>query len=377
MKKLLSIFVILTIIISSVAVFAAETTATETAKPTITFSDVDDKMAGAEAIKKLVNAGVLNGYTDGTFRPNNPLTRAELCKIINIAFKYTEPAADTFSDVKKDDWFYSQVAIAKKAGYIAGHADGTFKGNDYLTREQACTIITRVAKLYDLSMTETITDAVSEWAVPYVNKVVANRLMSLEEGGKFRATENITRAELTGVVANFVVDTPVAEKPVEDNKKDEPTKEEDKKEENKKPSTGGGGGGGGGGSRPSTPDKEPEEVKPDAGEVKEQISALNGEITEYLKETSKSEENAEFISFMKDVQSILDEVANEEKINDKDYIKNKYGQDILDKYGKLSSSTVSKVDNALLSFESASVLLDLFNTNAGDVQDKVDELLKG
>ena len=50
-------------------------------------------------------------------------------------------------------------------------------------------------------MTETITDTVSDWAVPYVNKVVANRLMSLEAGGKFRATENITRGELTAVMA--------------------------------------------------------------------------------------------------------------------------------------------------------------------------------
>ena len=51
----------------------------------------------------------------------------------------------TFSDVKKEDWYYNYVAIAKKAGYITGHADGTFKGNDYLTREQTCTIVSRVA----------------------------------------------------------------------------------------------------------------------------------------------------------------------------------------------------------------------------------------
>ena len=188
---------ILTMMLSSIGVFAAETS-----KPT--FTDVDANSISGQAIYKLVNAGVLNGYSDGTFKPNNPLTRAELCKIVNLVFGYTEAATDTFTDVSKSDWFYNYVAVAKKAGYITGHADGTFKGNDYLTREQACAIITRVTELFDLSMTETITDEVSSWAIPYVNKVVSNRLMSLEAGGKFRATENITRGELTSVMAVFV-----------------------------------------------------------------------------------------------------------------------------------------------------------------------------
>lgn len=197
MKRILSLLVIFAMMLSCIGVFAAEAT-------TPVFTDVDADSTTGKAIYKLVNAGVLNGYTDGTFRPNNPITRAELCKIVNLVFNYTEADTEGFTDVSTSDWFYSYVSIAKKAGYITGHGDGTFKGNDYLTREQACAIITRVTKLFDLPMTETITDTVSDWAVPYVNKVVANRLMSLEAGGKFRATENITRGELTAVMAVFV-----------------------------------------------------------------------------------------------------------------------------------------------------------------------------
>ena len=145
MKKLLSLFIVFALVISNVTVFAssASNTAnadTATAKTTtvaetktITFSDVDANTSSGAAVYKLVNAGILNGYADGTFRPNNPITRAELCKVVNLAFKYTDESTDTFSDVKSSDWFYSYVAIAKKAGYITGHADGTFKGNNYLT----------------------------------------------------------------------------------------------------------------------------------------------------------------------------------------------------------------------------------------------------
>ena len=222
MKKVLSLLIILAVVLSSTAVFAndirvpenlpTETLPTQSSSavkqetPKVTFSDVDANTATGKAIYKLVNAGILNGYEDGTFRPNNPLTRAELCKIVNLVFNYTESEEVSFSDMTKNDWFYNYVAVAKKAGYITGHADGTFKGNDYLTREQTCTIITRVTDLFDISMTETITDAVSQWAVPYVNKVVANKLMPLEEGGKFRATENITRAELVVVMSRFVTE---------------------------------------------------------------------------------------------------------------------------------------------------------------------------
>ena len=105
MKKLLSMFIVFALVISSVTVFASS--ASDTAKTTveeiktITFSDVDANASSGVAIYKLVNAGILNGYEDGTFRPNNPLTRAELCKIVNLVFKYTEAEELTFSDVKK------------------------------------------------------------------------------------------------------------------------------------------------------------------------------------------------------------------------------------------------------------------------------------
>ena len=397
MKKLLSLFIIFTIAISSITVFAAEVTA-ETAKPAIVFSDVDVNSTSGKDILKLVNAGILNGYTDGTFRPNNPLTRAELCKIVNIAFKYTEAAEETFSDVKADDWFYSQVAIAKKAGYIAGHADGTFKGNDYLTREQACTIVTRVTQLFDLSMTETITDAVSEWAVPYVNKVVANRLMPLEEGGKFRATENITRAELVSVVANFVVDAPTVDEmttysvtvkntkgeiknatvEIKDgkiivtlpktytltssnqttvtvlNKDSKPvfgitvTVKDANSEKTattnvngqitvpvKATSAGGGGmgGGSGNGNNTTTPSG------PDQDTVKTQVNSLNTQIGNLIGgENPKIDPDGNVGSFFEKVQDTLDKISKDDKITDTDHISNTYGKEISDAYNGLSSN---------------------------------------
>ena len=175
----------------------------------VTFTDVDRATPMGSAIYKLADKGIVIGYGDNTFRPDGYVTRAELVKMVNLVFNYTESDATNFNDVKDTDWFYPYTLIAKKAGYIAGYEDGSFRGNNNLTRQETCVIITRVGGLYELPFMQNINDEVAEWALPYVRKVLANRFMSLEEGNTFRATENITRGELAQVLASFVIDTPV------------------------------------------------------------------------------------------------------------------------------------------------------------------------
>lgn len=171
----------------------------------VNFSDVDRSTPQGQAIYKLAEAGILLGNGDGSFRPYDPITRAELCKIVNAIFGYTEPAESGFSDMTGDEWFYPYVLVAKKAGYIIGYDDGTFRADDYVSREQACVILCRVAGLYDLGLNFTITDPVAEWAMPYVQMVLGNGLMALEEGNTFRATYNINRSEFSTVYANFYI----------------------------------------------------------------------------------------------------------------------------------------------------------------------------
>ena len=137
-------------------------------------------------------------------RKEKGISQRELCKMINLVFKYTENASEQFADVTADDWFAPYVLVAKKAGYITGYEDGTFRGNNNITREEFCAILTRVNPLYDLGLSANITDEVSDWAKGYVNLVVTGGLMSVEDGGKFRATENMKRGEIAVVLAKFV-----------------------------------------------------------------------------------------------------------------------------------------------------------------------------
>lgn len=205
MKKHIFTFILSLVILLCVAVpcFADEAAQPSQQIQTAAFTDVPQGTVLEAVLSKLKNAGIINGYEDGSFRPNGNLTRAEFCKMTNKLFGYTSKAQTGFPDVSEENWFYEDVLIAKNYGYIKGFEDGTFRGNELLTRQQVCVILDRINgfyKLYDV----VITDEVGEWAFESVEKVVSNGLMLLEEGNTFRATQPITRQEFAYVFVPFV-----------------------------------------------------------------------------------------------------------------------------------------------------------------------------
>ncbi len=206
-KKLISSVLVVAMLVSTMAImgFSAEA---------IKFSDVDANSETGKAIYKLVDAGIVHGNGDGTFAPNNKVTRAELCKMVNNVWKFTKPATTGFSDVTTADWFYDHVLIGKEAGYINGFDDGTFRGNDNVTREQVCAIIYRVNKMTPVMDAPLVRDEISDWAVIYVMAILNKGYIPVEEGDKFRATEDMTRGEVALALAKFIPDkTPVIVNP--------------------------------------------------------------------------------------------------------------------------------------------------------------------
>ncbi len=170
------------------------------------FSDVPEDAPYADDVKKLVEYGIIAGYPDGTFRPYGEVTRAEMCKMINLTLGYTDFLGVTgFSDVTTSNWYYAFALSAQKAGYIKGYEDGSFGGGRNITRQEVCTILVRLLKPMDLGIPVTINDTVSGWAKNDVELVVQNFIMPLEEGNTFRATENLKRHELASVLSNLAI----------------------------------------------------------------------------------------------------------------------------------------------------------------------------
>lgn len=108
------------------------------------FSDVSADKWYNNAVSTLSNMGVIGGYADGTFRPDAPISRAEFAKIA-VSFTQNNGSAvyNYFTDVKPTDWFAPYVTAAKDAGLIEGYSNGSFKPESKITRAEACAIVNR------------------------------------------------------------------------------------------------------------------------------------------------------------------------------------------------------------------------------------------
>lgn len=109
------------------------------------FTDVAAEDWYNTAVSTLSGMEVLGGYLDGSFKPNASITRAEFAKIAVSFFDYEDIVYDgSFSDVSEDQWYAQYVAAAVELGLVKGYADGTFRPNESISRAEAAAIVNRV-----------------------------------------------------------------------------------------------------------------------------------------------------------------------------------------------------------------------------------------
>lgn len=161
------------------------------------FSDIENHWAKSE-IESWLEKGLIEGYSDGTFRPDNNITRAEFITLTNRAFGYIKKDTVGFSDVSSDDWFYGEVAKSKAAGYISGYPDGTMKPNNPISRQEVASIIVRMLDLEEnTKAAERFVDydKIPAWSRSYVGAVSVANIMKGYPDGTFKAENFIKRAE--------------------------------------------------------------------------------------------------------------------------------------------------------------------------------------
>lgn len=109
------------------------------------FSDVSASDWYGTTVATLSAMDIVRGYEDGTFRPNAPITRAEFAAIATRFFEETgaEYEPGTFDDVTGDEWFANAIADAVELGLIGGYPDGTVRPNNNITRAEACAVVNR------------------------------------------------------------------------------------------------------------------------------------------------------------------------------------------------------------------------------------------
>ena len=111
---------------------------------TVSFSDVPENAWYAEAVNTLASLGIVDGVGGGLYAPERAITRAEFT-VIAMRFAHLDTSGENiFSDVSRSDWFYDQVVGSVKYGWIDGYADGTFRPNNTITRAEVTTIVNRM-----------------------------------------------------------------------------------------------------------------------------------------------------------------------------------------------------------------------------------------
>ena len=136
-KKYLSTFMAMILFVSTVSISQQVLAAS---------GDISGHWAES-TITKWENGGYISGYPDGTFRPDNAISRAEFVTLANKAFGYTTPTVISFSDVNPSYWGYSEIQKGVAAGYIKGDAAGTFRPGAAVTRQEAAVMITQIKNL--------------------------------------------------------------------------------------------------------------------------------------------------------------------------------------------------------------------------------------
>ena len=169
---------------------------------------VDGLLKGIELLEKEIHFNYVIGYTDGTIRPGNNISRAEVATIFfrlltdEAREQYTTTAGN-FTDVKAGMWCNRAIATLTNMGIIKGYTDGTFRPNADITRAELATIIARFAKL-DVN-TKTFSDINGHWAQKSIELAAGNGWINGYTDGTFRPNKSIIRAE-TFAMINRVLD---------------------------------------------------------------------------------------------------------------------------------------------------------------------------
>lgn len=171
------------------------------------FSDLVSSDENADAISYLYEEGIISGYSDGSFKPENSLNRAELLKIL-VEGKGITPDENEYSNCFPDvtsDWYAKYVCYAKEEGWVEGYPDGTFLPSSYVNKVEAVKMLLEV---FDVEADEPSSSPysdvpTSEWYAKYIVK--AQELGLLEESGAYSPASSITRGGVSENIYRLLI----------------------------------------------------------------------------------------------------------------------------------------------------------------------------
>lgn len=187
------------------------------------FQDVENTRWYAGSVYALVQEGIINGKSEKSFDPDGNLTRAELMKMLAcVAIGQDELDAyrkgKNFSDVKSENWFAPYVNWAAENDITKGYSDGTFRPNQPVTRAEAASLVVRFSNTTGASDLNFVNDKVkfsddkkiADWAKENIYICQQAGIFGGYEDGSFRGGNNILRCEAAAVICRLLAIEPLA-----------------------------------------------------------------------------------------------------------------------------------------------------------------------
>ena len=140
-------------------------------KDTSAFSDMPLTEEGKKAIQMLYDLGVLNGYSDGTIKPNQSVSRAEFTKMLYLATGMSEESSTGFADVPPEHWAQKYIQTLAAKGIVQGKGQGRFDPNGTITVGELATILNRTFTLYNQEDSYPYASN-GHWSFSYFNQLV-------------------------------------------------------------------------------------------------------------------------------------------------------------------------------------------------------------
>ena len=185
-------------------------------KTNLIFNDVDSVDWALESIYALAEKGIINGYSDGAFKPNQSITRAELAKILCLTFNFKNinDKEISFTDVSYDSWYYDYIKTAYQNGILSGESPEICAPERNVSREEFAAMLGRSLNVSQFNFTVkkatgTFIDkeVISEFAVEYIDELYSYGILNGDSDGSFRPKNSLTRAEAAVGINNALTNS--------------------------------------------------------------------------------------------------------------------------------------------------------------------------
>ncbi|OPH54642.1 hypothetical protein BC351_30965 [Paenibacillus ferrarius] len=193
-RKVLSIVLMMCLMFTSIGVVNGQTI----------YSDIEGHWAEKQ-LRSWISQDLIKGYTDGSLKPNNEITRGEFMVLVNRLFQFNTTTSISFIDLIESNWEYVDVQKAVKVGYIQGYEDQTIRSSELLSRQEAAVIIAHLLNLAnDENAANVFKDALTMafWSKGAIGAIVSKNIIAGYEDYTFKPQANITRAEAVVMLDN-------------------------------------------------------------------------------------------------------------------------------------------------------------------------------